>query len=879
MKFSRLIVFLAIMISAGFVYPQSQDLKDMFKQMTGKDLDLDKELGSIKGDRKAKNIFNEKEDMGIDTIPEVLSDEDLVENDDFIVPLSGDSLEPALTIADTGTYFEKYANGAVIDPYTTELKQFQIDFSSVKTNLNYNKKVPDNYMLATGDLLVIDIWGAINENYEVEMTNEGFIVIPDIGKIDISGLDYKNVKKVIGNYLGKINGINYVVRIADVKPISVFVMGKVNKPGVYNVSPFTSMIEVLTLAGGVTAEGSLRNIKLISETGKERFVDLYSLLFYGEKDGFILGSGETVFVPLIDKQVAVAGNVKNEGIFELKKGENLKDLLEIAGLTPFSETSRIEVERLNEKGRAFVKSVDLKENPNMKDGDIVRVFSTLVYNSDYVYLKGNFRHNRKMQYRNKMNLGDIISSDEILKDNTNMNYGHLIRKRSSGKRDVIINFSPLNVLEKRGDEAIEVSSRDTVVVFSLDSINFQRTVKIDGEVKYPGEFNYTEEMTVKNLLNYAGGVSEFGDENSVVVIRNRGQASDGYFTDINPESFVLKESDSVFVYDYRAQNPEEFVSIFGEVKNPAIYLFKKNMTVKDLLLLSGGFTAEARIDSVEVASGINRDNKTLQVKSYSFKESGKIKLKPNDNVFVRKVKNYGKVKFVTINGEVKYPGVYALRDNEEFSDLLKRCGGFTDNAAVKATRIFRKSVEKRQQEKIRKLKSELDTKLKVRSLVSGDNNLIKLLNVDTFDSLKASGRVVVDIDKYGLKRNFAFENKDSIFVPSRSKTVIVMGEVYQETAISYDPEETEVEHYLEMAGGVTAMGSEDNVYVIKANGELVRKTGWFSSTLDYDLEEGDMVFVPFDYEKMDYIGVTKDITSILAQLSMTAYQMHEITKD
>jgi len=847
MKFSRLIVFLAIMISAGFVYPQSQDLKDMFKQMTGKDLDLDKELGSIKGDRKAKNIFNEKEDMGIDTIPEVLSDEDLVENDDFIVPLSGDSLEPALTIADTGTYFEKYANGAVIDPYTTELKQFQIDFSSVKTNLNYNKKVPDNYMLATGDLLVIDIWGAINENYEVEMTNEGFIVIPDIGKIDISGLDYKNVKKVIGNYLGKINGINYVVRIADVKPISVFVMGKVNKPGVYNVSPFTSMIEVLTLAGGVTAEGSLRNIKLISETGKERFVDLYSLLFYGEKDGFILGSGETVFVPLIDKQVAVAGNVKNEGIFELKKGENLKDLLEIAGLTPFSETSRIEVERLNEKGRAFVKSVDLKENPNMKDGDIVRVFSTLVYNSDYVYLKGNFRHNRKMQYRNKMNLGDIISSDEILKDNTNMNYGHLIRKRSSGKRDVIINFSPLNVLEKRGDEAIEVSSRDTVVVFSLDSINFQRRLKIC--LIMPEEF------------------------------RSLGMKTALLFTDINPESFVLKESDSVFVYDYRAQNPEEFVSIFGEVKNPAIYLFKKNMTVKDLLLLSGGFTAEARIDSVEVASGINRDNKTLQVKSYSFKESGKIKLKPNDNVFVRKVKNYGKVKFVTINGEVKYPGVYALRDNEEFSDLLKRCGGFTDNAAVKATRIFRKSVEKRQQEKIRKLKSELDTKLKVRSLVSGDNNLIKLLNVDTFDSLKASGRVVVDIDKYGLKRNFAFENRDSIFVPSRSRTVIVMGEVYQETAISYNPEETEVEHYLEMAGGVTAMGSEDNVYVIKANGELVRKSGWFSSTLDYDLEEGDMVFVPFDYEKMDYIGVTKDITSILAQLSMTAYQMHEITKD
>jgi len=875
MKFLSLFFFLIFVFFSCPAYSQSSDLKDMYKQFTGNDLDIDKELESIKSGKEGKSLLA-GDSLAMDTIPDL----DMTAVEDSLL-LDSES-ELLLEEPDTRTYFEKYVSGVVIDPYESELKQFSIDFSTIKTSLNYNKKIPDNYILSAGDTFIIDLWGSMSKTYELEVTNEGYIIVPDIGKIDVASMDYGTARAAVENKINKISGVKFSVRLGEVKAISIFVVGKVNKPGVYNVSPFSSLLEVLTLAGGNLPQASLRNIKLISDQGKERKVDLYSLLFNGEKDNIILGSGETIYVPLINKQFAIAGNVKNEGIFELKGGEHIADVLEIAGLTPFSETSRIEIERLNKQGRAYVESVDIKDNPEVKDGDIIRVFSTLVYNSEFVYLKGNFRHNRKMQYRKGMKLGDIIPSDEILKDNTNMNYGYLVRKRAAGKRDVIINFSPENVLSKSGEEGFEIFSRDTVVVFSLDSINFQQTVKIDGEIKYPGTYNYTDEMTVKNLLNYAGGVSETGDDNSIIVIRNRGKKDDGYFTGIDPDTFVLNESDSVIVQDYTTNNPEEFVSIFGEIKNPAIQAYKANMTVKDLLLISGGFTAEARMDSVEVASGVNRDNNTLKVQSYAVKECHKVKLQPNDNVFVRKVKDYGKVKFVTINGEVKYPGVYALRDNEELGDLIKRCGGYTDNAGLKATRIFRKSVRERQQQKIDKLKSELDTKLKIRSLVSGDANIVKLLNTDSFDSLKATGRLVADVDRFGLKRDFTFENQDSIFVPTKSNTVFVMGEVFQETAINYDVNDTEAEHYLEMAGGVTDMGDTGNIYIVKANGELINKSGFwscFSGTLDYDLEEGDMVYVPFDYNKLEYLNITKDVTTILSQLSLSAYNIHQMTND
>ncbi|MCK4981236.1 MAG: SLBB domain-containing protein, partial [Candidatus Delongbacteria bacterium] len=637
----------------------------MYEKITGKDLSA--EIKKLKS--KGPNIQDTNEINLVDSI----------------------SFEPDILEVDTvkieETYFEKYVNGTLIDPYSSKLKQFSIDFSTVRTTMNFNKRIPESYILSQGDEFIIDIWGAIDKNYIIKVTNENYIIIPQIGKIDISGLNYKHAKKAISDKLGSISGISFTVRLSEVKPITVFVVGNVSKPGIYNISPFSSIFEILALAGGVLPEGSLRDIGLIPENGRAKKIDLYSLMFFGKKTDHILQSNETIFVPLIGKQVAIAGNVKREGIYEYKKGEKLNSLLKIVGLTPFSDTSRIEIEGFDKHGRTLVESVTIDNNPTLKDGDIVRIFSTLVYNSKYVYLKGNFRHNKKVQFVDGMTISSVINSNEILYENTNLNYGNIIRKNGLGNRDLMINFSPKNVLEKKGDHKITILPRDTIEVFSLDSISYFPSVEISGETNNPGNYKFTENMTVTNLLSYSGGLTSVGDKSNILIVRNNGPDGFEYFSDLNADRFLLHDNDKIHVFDFTAKNPVKYVKIYGHIKNGGSYIYSKNMTVPNLINLSGGFRNDAMTDSIEVVSGINKKNRELKTKRYNISQINTVKLFPNDIVFVRKIRDYGRVNHVKIYGEIEFPGIYALRENEELNDLLERCGGFTRNAQIKSTQI------------------------------------------------------------------------------------------------------------------------------------------------------------------------------------------------
>ncbi len=852
------ILSLVLFLLAASVFCQSEELLKMYQRMTGKD--LSKEIERLKAKQPPTKM---------ETQPSVI--------DTVLQDISGFKQTRTDSLAVSKTYFEKYVSGELINPYESELKQFRIDFSSIRTNLNYNKTVPDVYILSPGDVFSIDIWGSMEKNYSVEVTNEIFVIIPQIGKIDLSGLNYKEAKNRIESKLSSINGIKYSVRLSEVKPITVFVVGNIYKPGVYNVSPFSSIVEVMAVAGGITPEGSLRNIGLISPKTGSRMVDLYSLLFFGENPVSVLEPNMTIFIPLIGNQTAVAGNVKREGIFEILKNDRLEDILKIAGRTPFSDTDRIEIERLDQNGRVEIMSVSLKENPSLRDGDIIRIFSTLVFNSRYVYLKGNFRHNRKVQFNDGMKLGDILNDREVIFENSDMNYANIIRKSGLGNRDVLLNFSPKSVFDSSGDELIALFPRDTVEIFSIDSVSYFPSVEVSGEINKPGVYKYTKEMTVSNLLSYSGGLSSSGDISNIIIIRNNGQDGFEYFSGA-AQSFILKPDDKMHVFDYSAKKPLQSVGIWGNVKMHGNYIHSPNMSVYDLISLAGGFRKDAITDSVEVVSGINKENTVLKTRWVDIKEAKSLILEPNDIVFVRRIRDFAKVNYVKIFGEVQFPGMYALTENEEFSNLLARCGGFTKNAQIKSTQIFRQEVKEKQARKIKELRDELNNKLQLQMILSGNKDLANALNIAKFDSIEASGRVILDIDDKGNHEEFFFQDRDSIFVPTQSRTILVMGEVYQQTAITYNAKNRKVGYYLDKVGGITSSADKKNIYVIKSNGELIKEKGWFDNIRSYSLEPGDMIYVPYDYNRIDFFQLTKDITTILYQLSLSAATVYQMSR-
>jgi len=764
---------LILMLSIS-AFPQSDDMKDLYQQFTGKELDLDSELKGYK-------------DNGVED-----SQKNLLDNDSTLaIRLKFKEKLDSLYEAES-TYFENYVNGNIVDPYKSKLKQFRIDFSNIMPSNNFNKRVPENYMLTPGDMIILDVWGTINKNYELEFNNEGYIIIPDIGKIDLNGLNYKNVKEVISKKLSSINGLKFAVRIGEVKPIQVFVVGNVLKPGIYNISPFSNILEVISNAGGILPEGSYRNIELKYFDGKKENIDLYSLLFLGKNKELVLTQNSTIFIPLIEKQIAISGNVKKEGIYEYKRNEKLSELLKFSGLTPFSDKERIEIERLSDDGRGTILSASLNDNPKLLDGDIVRIFSTLVFDKQYISLEGNFRHNKKIQFKENMMLSEILDSKERLKNETNMNYGKITRKGIDGKRKFIINFSPKDVFDNKEDGNIVLNNRDVVTVFAMDSV-----------------------------------------------------ISDNY------------------------------VEIKGLVKDPNLYNYEKNMTVKDLIIYAGGYQNGAELERIEVVSVINRENKVISSKFYSNTELTKIKLKENDIVIVRKIANFENFKTIKIYGEINYPGEYVVNSNEKFNDLLKRCGGFTDNSSLKATRFFRQSVKKRQDEKLH----DLTARLKMIAASRDVDELDLIMESLKLDSMTSTGRFVVDLEDTGKHVDFILQNEDSIFVPSFNNTVYVMGEVFQELAYNFNEKNTKVSFYLNKAGGSTDFADDSNIHIIRANGEIVRNDSWFSSVLSYDLEPGDMIFVPIDYSIFTNISMTKDVATILYQMSVSTAALYNAFKD
>ena len=847
-------IILLILISIFTIQAQGLDeVKSLYKKFTGSDI----ELPDFTKKSTLKSL--DKETAEIDTVAG-LDDEQLAKlKKDKDIETDINEEEEDLTP------FEMYLRGEIIDPYTQELYRYSIDFSAVKVNPDITSLIPDSYLPSVGDQLIIDIWGSIDHNIEVEINGDGYLILEKFGKVTINNLNYGQIKKAIAQKLSNIDGIEVAVRLSEITPVQVYVTGQVEKPGVYTVSPFSSMLEVLAVAGGISNSGSYRNIEVNSKGESSQNVDLYSIMFGGESSFPTLNSGSVIFVPIKSAQVAIAGNVKSAGVFELRKGERLEDILQYSGLTPFSEKNSIEIESIDSKGISNSKTIKLSQNPKLNDGDIVRIFSTLVYNNNYVSLKGSFKHPKNISFEKGITLGKILDRREILSHNSNLNYAHIIRKNRTMGGDQIISFSPENVFEKKEDSLIEIFKSDTIEVFSLEDVNYLDQVAIDGEVQNPGRYAWSEGIPVNSILSYAGGKTPAGDMKNVTVYRFNSESGYSYFGQVDTKEFSLLPGDSVYVGNVLEYSGYDFISINGEIQRPGKYPWFDGITAADLIAHSEGYTTKSRTDSLDIFTIVDEEHIKTTIPFSKIKEH---KLDKNSSVVIKSRKTSDLARLVSVYGEVENPGVYHVSSDDDLYKLIQKAGGTTEKANLKGVRLFRKSVKKIQDEKYEKLRQKLKNKLKLLALMQKDTKVSDIQFSElTYDSIPATGRVIIP-DTGDKFLPIAFENRDSIYIPQKSNSVIVMGEVTFESSVVFNNDEKEVDYYLEKVGGLSDFANTDQIHIIKANGEIVRDTWFCKSIYGYELDPGDMIYVPYNYAMQDQLKLTKDITTIVYQLGV-----------
>jgi protein involved in polysaccharide export with SLBB domain len=422
--------------------------------------------------------------------------------------------------------------------------------------------------------------------------------------------------------------------------------------------------------------------------------------------------------------------------------------------------------------------------------------------------------------------------------------------------------------------AFNVKDGDDVTIKQILPYNSQ-AVYLEGHVFHPGKYAYREGMTLADLLrSYQDVMPEPSSHAEIVRLRApdyRPEIINFDLADVlmGNESIPLQPLDLVRIYGrYEVDSPR--VEIKGEVLRPGKYPMSQGMTVGDLVRMAGGFRRSAFRAEADLSSYVINNEQNVQVnhrdvdiqKALDGDKNTDVQLQPGDVVSVRRIAGWQDIgATVTISGEVEHAGSYGIQAGERLSDVLKRAGGFRNEAYPYAAIMQRVQVqqlnEQARMEMIRRIE---DTPISFKPSTSADG----MTNQQMQDSLQqqrqqiltnlrsrpASGRLVINITSAISKwentpADIELRAGDTLYIPKKPNFVMTSGQVYNPVAISYVPGKR-LGWYFKKAGGPTSSADKKRMYLLRADGSVIPKDGnWFGSGfMSLHMRPGDTILVP-----------------------------------
>jgi protein involved in polysaccharide export with SLBB domain len=347
-----------------------------------------------------------------------------------------------------------------------------------------------------------------------------------------AGIRYGGLKSYLTRVLAPYYpNINLNVSMEELRSIRIYILGEVNRPGSYMVTPLTGVFNALYACGGPAKKGTLRNIKLIRKGKTTDTIDIYEFLLNGNKSGdMFLEDGDTIFVPLIGKVVGIAGNVYRPAIYEINEGASLKDLFYLAGgLMPTSYLNRVQIRRVVANEYKTVLDIDVAKDQmknqylTLLNMDTVKVFSIYSGVSQVVFLNGAVKRPGTYQLKEGATIKDILPSMESLLFESYLDRAELVRTDPVDKTKKVYSVD-LRELFTSTDEAqnMELKPLDRLIVYTDTKEEMRAT--IEGEVKVPGTYTIEKGEKMSSLLERAGGFTDKAYLTGAVFIRKSAQA-------------------------------------------------------------------------------------------------------------------------------------------------------------------------------------------------------------------------------------------------------------------------------------------------------------------------------------------------------------------
>lgn len=703
------------------------------------------------------------------------------------------------------------------------LKRFGYDFFSDAPSTfaaASDVPVPSTYMIGPGDTLKIKLYGKESDSYDLTVQRDGSVTIPQLGPITLVGLNFADAKQtLIDKIKREMIGVDVSITMGELRTIRVFVSGEAYKPGSYTLSSLSTLTQALYVSGGVSDIGSLRDIQ-VKRAGKIiADFDVYSLLLEGDTSNDVrLESGDVIFIPTVGNLVSISGEVNRPAIFETKDSETIDDVLKMAsGLKPGAYPKSSTIERFEASKAKTILSVDLtnleSRQTHLQNGDFIHVKSTTSKIDNAISVFGAVVRPGDYQWHDGITIADLLPSvwDDLTIE-ADLDYALVVREKNQRGDIKVIQVNLGNAISSPTSIANTVlRPRDKLIVFDyadrkkllapvIKKLREQSrfgepvlTAKINGSVRFPGEYPITRKSTtVRELLIAAGGMKEGAYTLSAELTRTM-------ISDVNGVTIQHRQLDLQRVLD-------------------------NNSTSNELI-------------------------------------------SSRDTITVRNLPDWQETRWVTIKGEVKFPGTYSIQKGETIEDVLQRAGGYTDDADLYAALFFRRGLREKEAQEIKRFSQQIRREIATKSLSSegisisySDAN--KMLT--DLQSIKPVGRLVIDLPAISLGDKTAdiqLKDKDELVIPTKRQTISVIGEVQHPTSHRFKGNLT-LKQYIEMSGGMGKRADDERVYVIRANGSVsVPDDSMFSD--DVALAAGDTIVVPLDTEYKDSLTLWSQITGII----------------
>jgi len=788
------------------------------------------------------------------------------------------------------TEFQKFVaatTGQLLPIYGANL------FRNVPSTFSPNDLAPvtSDYVLGPDDELRVRIWGQINYSGNLRVDRSGDIYLPEVGSVHVAGLQFSAVDQHLRAAVARMyRNFDLSVDIGRIRSMQVYITGQARRPGVYTVSSLSTLVDALFASGGPSAQGSLRNIELRRNGKVITDFDLYALLIRGDKSNDVkLLPEDVIFIPAAGPQVAVTGSVHTPGIYELRSGETIGDLIDTAGkTTTLASSARVSLERVGDHQirQAMEFSLDASGLATaVAGGDILRVFSILPAYQKTVSLRGDVANPGRFAWHAGMHLSDLIPDKDSLvsrdywwkrshlglpgpefepfianfetnQNKPNRNYYPCTQSNGNSNPNAIdptapnpngqdSNYPCSNLNDQYSNTPRsynqDPTSPEAQVQFDRDLAASERQ---DASASSPGNINDSQNSRQQGQLGIGGG--SVGSQYEQMT--GSGNPSQTKRTDV------------------RISAPE----------------------------IDWNYAVIERVDPQTLKTSLISFDLGKLVLQHDTSQN--LELQPGDVISVFseadiRVPLEEQTKYVKLEGEFVHAGVYSVGPGETLRDIVRRAGGFSPKAYLYGSEFDRESTRILQQQRIDEYVRRVDLDasrgtLALAASASSSSGTIASTTTATaaerelllrLKQIRATGRIVLsfhsDSDNLDDVPAISLENGDRFTVPSAPATINVVGAVYDQNSFLYRNRGS-VGQYLLIAGGPDRNADWRRTFVIRADGSVVSRDSvkgpWGNTFKDMKLNPGDTIVVPDKTLRPTALRGLLDWTQIFSQLAIGA---------